>query len=440
LTRPPDAPTRAPGRPRVLLIAEAANPEWTSVPLEGWCHSQALARLAELHLVTHRRNEPAILRAGLEPGKDFTPLPPAPLARALWRLVSRLRGGDNRAWTLVTAYESLLYYVFELRVWRRFGDALRGGGFDLVHRLTPLTPTAQSPLAGWCRRVGVPFTLGPLNGGLPWPPEFRRELHRERDYLVYLRRVMKALPGYRATRRNAAAIVAGSRATFAELPAWARAKTVYVPENGLLPERFTRSVERAAGLPLRVAFVGRLVPYKGADLLLEAALPLVRAGRVVVDVIGDGPELGRLRSLASEPGVRFAGFVPHERLQDRLVESDVLGFPSVREFGGAVVLEAMALGLAPVVVDYGGPGEHVTAATGIALPLQPRPALVEGLRGALEQLAADPGRVREMGRRARTRVMERYTWEAKARQLLEVWRFALGQRDKPDFGMPLADP
>jgi glycosyltransferase involved in cell wall biosynthesis len=62
----------------------------------------------------------------------------------------------------------------------------------------------------------------------------------------------------------------------------------------------------------------------------------------------------RLRATARaeglSAGVEFPGWVGHGELQDRLIRADILGFPSVREFGGAVVVEAMALGLVPVVL------------------------------------------------------------------------------------------
>jgi hypothetical protein len=83
-------PTETLPKPRVLLIAEAANPEWVSVPLLGWSNSRALARIADVHLVTQLRNRDAIVRAGLTEGSDFTSINSEALARPVHRLASRL--------------------------------------------------------------------------------------------------------------------------------------------------------------------------------------------------------------------------------------------------------------------------------------------------------------------------------------------------------------
>lgn len=431
-------------RPRVLLIAEAANPEWASVPLVGWSHARAMAGVADTLLVTQVRNREAILRAGLEEGRDFVAIDSEAVAKRVYNLGERLRGGASVGWTTGTALSSLSYYYFEHLLWGLFGRRIREKEFDVVHRLTPLSPTVPSLLARKCRAAGVPFVLGPLNGGVPWPREFESARRKEREWLSYVRSAYRLLPGYASTRRNASAILVASQDTRAQVPARYLDKCVYIPENGIDPRRFTVPVDGPVERPLKVAFVGRLVPYKGADMLLEAAAPLVREGKVVVDVLGDGPEMGTLREYVAREGiaegVRLEGWVAHEELQHRLRRSDVLGFPSIREFGGGVVLEAMALGLVPIVADYAGPRELVTDSTGYRIPMGPRELLVRRFREVLGRLAENPDGLRAMGERARRRVFEKFTWEAKARQVLEVYRWVTGDRpDKPDFGMPFPD-
>lgn len=444
---PPSTPSPSRGRNiRVLLIAELCNPDWSSIPLEGWSHSQALAAVADTHLVTHIRNRENLLRAGLVEGTDFTAIDSQAVERPLTNLIARLGASiqSGKGWTTQTAVSAFTYQWFERLVWRRFGAAIRAGKFDVVHRLTPLSPTIPSPIARKVRRAGIPFVIGPLNGGLPWPKEFSRLRVKEREFLSYLRDAYKLLPGFHATRRHASAIIVGSEATRDQLPAQYLPKTVYIAENAVDPARFNREITRAATRPLKVVFVGRLVPYKGADMLIEAAAPLVRDGRLEIVIIGDGPEMPAMRALVHKEGIEaqvtFSGWIRHQEVQERLVGSDVFGFPSVREFGGAVVLEAMAIGLVPVIVAYGGPGELVSPGTGIGIPLGAREDIVAAFRAALERLAADPSLIRPMGERARARVFRSFTWAAKADQVVEVYRWVLGQREKPDFGMPYTDP
>ena len=428
---------------RALLIAEAANPEWVSVPLVGWSHATALRQRVDGHLVTQVRNQPAIERTTLS-RNDFTTIDSELIAKFLWQLGSFLKGGQGKGWTTLTAFSAPSNYYFEHLVWKKFGAAIVQHEFDVVHRITPLSPTIPSLLAGKCRHAGVPFVLGPLNGGVPWPKAFDAARRQEREWLSYVRDGYKLLPGYRGTRRNAAAIIIGSQDTWQQMPARYHHKCVYIPENAIDPARFRQQRTRTAGRPIRLVFLGRLVPYKGADMLLEAAASLIRAGAVCVKIIGDGPQSDLLKEIIHREqlaaGVQLLGWVDHTQVQEHLIDADLFVFPSIREFGGAVALEAMAVGLVPMVIRYGGVGELVTAETGFLIEMADRPTIVAELREALQQVVSQPERIEQKSASARRRVLTHFTWDVKAEQVVEVYRWVLGQRaDKPSWGMPFHD-
>ena len=425
--------------PRVLVIAEAANPDWVSVPLVGWNIATALREVADVHIVTQIRNRTAFLNRGLVEGHDFTAIDSEAFAAPFYWLAERLRGGDGKGWTTITAMQSLAYPYFEHLVWKRFGADIKAGAYDIVHRVTPLSPTAPSSLARRCRRAGIPFLLGPLNGGLPWHPEYGQERIKEREWLSYIRKAYSFLPTIRSTYRNAAAIIAGSCHTMDELSRHGR-PMIYVPENGIDTDRF-RSAARSAkrDTKLRLVFVGRLVPYKGADIAMEACRELLKAGKAHFDIIGDGPDMPRLQSLteelAIEDSVTLHGWKSHADVAEFLRKADVMVFPSVREFGGGVVLEAMASGVVPIVVDYGGPGELVTPACGFAVPIGPRIKLKQEIEKIVVKISNDEYRLGEMSTAAIIRVDELYSWEAKASQIVSVyqWLRTTGQIP-PTFG------
>lgn len=425
---------------RVLVLAESAHPVSQSVSWVGWAHTRALAERHDVHLVTRSANREAILAAGWHEGRDFTAIDLDALERRILRLAARLRGGEDKGWTVLMALSLPLYLAFEMQAWRRFGARIADREFDVVHRITPVSPTMPSLMAPRCARHATPFVLGPINGGLPWPRQFPGVRHAEREWLSYLRFAYRLAPYYRATRDHAAAILVGSRDTFAQLPRRYADKCVYLPENGIDTGRFAdlggRGVD-AASRP-RALFVGRLVPYKGCNIALEAMAPLLREARLSFTIVGDGPERPALEAQARQLGlaaaVTFAGRVPPDEVARHYGEADLFVFPSLREFGGGVVLEAMAMGVVPIVIAYGGPGELVNRDSGVAVPMDEPATLVTNVRAAVVALLDDPERRGAMAAAARARVASLFRWERKAEQTTAVYEWVTRRRAaKPDF-------
>lgn len=427
-----------------MLLAEAANPEWVSVPLVGWSLARALQAEVDAHLVTQVRNRDAIVRAGLVEGRDFTCIDNESVARPLHKIGAFVAGVRGKSFSTITALETLAYYAFERGVWRRFGDEIRRGVWDVVHRVTPVSPVVPSPMAARCARAGVPFVIGPLNGGVPWPRGFEALAREDREWLTRVRGLHKLLPAHRATRANAAAILVGSRTAHAEVPQRWRAKCWYLPENAVGEATVAAHARAPHSRPLRIVFVGRLVPLKGVDLLLDAVVDLVRAGRAEVEIVGDGRAREALVAQATRLGiadrVTFAGWLARADVDRRLAEADVIALPSVREFGGGVVLEGMAAGAVPIVLDHGGPPELVTPTTGVVVPLGTRAEVVAGLRAACERFADDRDALARASARAVERVRVHFTWPAKARRIVALYRWLLDPTGtRPEFPMPIPD-
>jgi len=428
---------------RVLVISEAGNPKLTSASLVGWSCALALREVCDAHIVTELRNRGAFVENGLVEGTDFTAINARASQGTAWWMAKILRGGRlDVGWTMHSAAAILSYPFFERALWKQFEGALKRGEYDLVHRVTPLSPMTSSWLAKKLKQIGVPFILGPLNGGVPWPEPFKHLQIAEGERLGKLRGLAKWLPGYQATRQNSSVIIAGARSILKELKEVYHPKTVFIPENAIDVRKFPPTAKAMSndGV-LRIAFVGRLVPLKGVDMLIEAAAPLAREGRVEVDIIGDGPERAKLADMIKaeslENHVKLEGWVPHAELAQRLQQSDVFAFPSVREFGGGAVLEAMALGLVPVVLDHGGPVELVPKECGYSLAMEDRSLIVDKMRDLFASLIEDRSPLADKSRNSQAHVRQHFTWEAKARQLHEVYEWALGRRTtKPGWGVP----
>ena len=411
-------------RPRMLLVAEAANPEWASVPLVGWSLASAIAARTDAHIVTQVRNRDAFLRAGKVEGRDFTAIDTERLEKPLWAVAQRMSLGSKGGWTTLAAMTALTYPYFERLVWKAFGSRIRSGEFDAVHRITPVSPTAVGSLAARVHRAGVPFILGPINGGVPWPEGFEATRRREREWLSSLRGIHRFRPGRRGMLAASDVILCGSNFALNEIPADLRHKARHFPENGIDPARFQAIAQQPGTLPVRACFIGRLVPLKGVAMAIEAAAPLLADGRMTFDIIGDGSERAALEAQVAAAGlgaaVTFHGWLEHRQVQDVAAGCHLLLFPSIREFGGGAVLEAMALGLVPVVVDYAGPGELVDDEVGFKVPIGQRDAIVAALAALLERIAADPSVLPARGAAARARVQRDFVWDAKAAQLVNL--------------------
>ena len=424
---------------RILVLAPDANPESISVSLVCYRHAEALAGLHAVTLVGRTEHGGALRRAQAAFHSIETITIPLVDRIFAWSLRWIFKYNfHNRA---MTVFFYPLTIGFEWCAWRRMRARIAAAEFDIVLRLSPVNSVIPSAFPFFLRNYAVPFMIGPINGGLPWPRGFS-QADNQRAWFDSLRKLYRFLPFARSTYRRAVAIIAGSSQTYAEFAGY-REKLFFVPENGVsrsLCADTVRGSQRDGKVEL--IFVGGLVPYKACDLALRAAAPFLRSGLAHFSVAGDGPERERLERLTESLGIKeavsFCGMLSHSDTMQRLRSADVMVFPSVREFGGGVVFEALAVGAVPLVADFGGPGDIVHPEVGCKVSLTNESDVVSQLEGLLGELVHDKDLLERLRHQGMSYARECLTWEAKAQSVTRIMNWAVGRGPKPTLPPPKA--
>jgi len=175
------------------------------------------------------------------------------------------------------------------------------------------------------------------------------------------------LPG----KIKAETVLVANERTKQPLPAGVQGKIIELVENGVdfSVWRSDSSLSKAATGQVHFIFLGRPIDSKAVDLLLEAFAAVVAQTDGVLEIIGDGDLRGELEAqtarLGIDSSVVFSGWLSQEQCAIKLQQADALVLPSLREGGGAVVLEAIAVGLPVIATNWGGPGDYLNSSCGI---------------------------------------------------------------------------
>jgi glycosyltransferase involved in cell wall biosynthesis len=188
---------------------------------------------------------------------------------------------------------------------------------------------------------------------------------------------------------------------------------LFSPHEGLRPDR-----------PFTIGYAGRLVPEKGLDLIIKAALGINLPWQI--RFAGDGPYRDALVTLAgilnAGGQVKFEGSISSTAMPAFYREVDVIVLPSLtrqnwKEQFGRVLIEAMASGV-PVIGSDSGAIPEVIGDAGLIIP----EGDVEGLRGALRSLMSDPALYEGLAAAGRERVLRHYTQAQVAAETVEIYR------------------
>lgn len=403
--------------PRVLIVSEHASVRFGGEAILPWHYFRYLRRRGiEAWLVVHSRTRDELVGLLPDEADRMYFLPDTAFNKAMWKL-GRFLPSKISYFTL--GYASRLKTQRAARALAR--RLIAENRVDVVHQPIPVSPREPSLMYG----LGAPVVIGPMNGDMSYPPAFSKGAGA--TALKLSRKATNLMNRLSPGKRRAAALLVANERTRRALPSGVQGEVVTLIENGVDMEIWSTPEQptRAEG-PARFIFLGRLIPLKAVDLLLEALARVEIQPPPTLEVLGDGPIRAALEEQAERLGlkdrVQFSGWQSQTECARRLREADALVLPSLHECGGAVVLEAMACGKPVIAAAWGGPLDYIDDSCGVLVPPDSREALIAGLTDALSRLASDPELRDRLGRAGRERVEREFDWEAKIDDMLAVYR------------------
>jgi glycosyltransferase involved in cell wall biosynthesis len=294
----------------------------------------------------------------------------------------------------------------------------------ILHQTEPNSPVAPRATSGHHLNVA-----GPINGNIYYPSAFRANESKSAKFRRVLHTPLQRLQRYTHSSLRGMDLLlcaGGDRTRISLLSAGCDPRRMVDTVDCGVPVRL---LERApvvhAGVNPRYIHFGRLVFHKGTALIIEA---LAREGcHAELDIVGRGPELERCKALSLQLGlserVRFLDwYTSHEDLLDSFSGYRGVVLPSIEDANGIVVQEAMAMGLPPICLDWGGPKLLIeNRKSGFLVTASTRDQIVSDLAKRMEELSQDGELAARMGKASRS-AAQNWSWPVVAREWLDHYK------------------
>ena len=395
---------------KILIVCEHASNQFGGEAMLPYKYFLYLKKLnQEVYLLTHER-----ARSSFEGMENVIFMPDTKAHVWLYKLGTHL---PDRIALVTTGVIS--HYITQMYQWVYARRIIKSKSIDVIHEPAPVSPKQPSIMFG----LGVPVIIGPMNGGIDFPKPFKHMAGKFESIVQGAARLVShvfniLLPG----KLFAARLLVANQRTKEALPYFRFGKVVEIVENAADQVSEGSSPQKKQPEKTHVLYVGRLVDWKAIDILIDVFAKIENPS-IHLDIVGDGPDMAMLKNQASGlDNVTFHGWVEHSKIHQTYDQADIFVLPSVRECGGAVVLEAMARGVPTISTGWGGPVDYIAEGTGILIDPISREQMVEEFKKHIEILANDPEKRVQMGVKAKAHIVEHFLWESKVKKMLQVYK------------------
>jgi glycosyltransferase involved in cell wall biosynthesis len=404
---------------RLLIVSENISMQMGGESSLPFFYAKLLAqRGVEVWLACHERVETEVRAAFPELGSRI-------------RLVK-----DTKAQKLLYRYSEFLPYrvrdllvgqALHLSTQRRIRkialELARAGKIDVLLEPSPITPKGVS----FMYDIGVPVAIGPLCGGMTFPPAFVAYDSLVTRTLMAIGRhgsqlANKIVPG----KLKADVLFVANELTEKALPSGHRGQVIRLFESGVDLDLWKPSDTPKDDDIVRFIFSGRFVDWKGIKYLVSAFAKVVaQEPKCRLDLIGGGELEGEIRETITEfkltDAIELHGWIGRSEAASLIKASDIFMMPSLRECGGTAILEAMATGKPVVATKWGGPSDYINQSCGILVEPNSKEGFIQGLTDAMLLLARSPQLRKRLGEGGKRRVLQdSLDWKSKADRVFTI--------------------
>lgn len=276
----------------------------------------------------------------------------------------------------------------------------------------------------------VPFIWGPVGGGDGVPPKMLAVLPLKQRIVQSMRYVLIKTswlnPLVAIPSRKAILILCRTENNRDAIPKKYRHKCEVVLETAMGEDVFYHYKDyNTTNNTLEIITTGRLVPFKNTILALESFNNLCKKhSNVHMTIIGKGSEKNRLTEYILKNRLqKFVDIipeVPRDQVLAKLCDADIYVFPSLREGGSWALMEALAVGLPVVCLNWTGMKIIANGECGILINPDTYSKVLDDFTNALEYLVENHELRTTMGINARNRMAKEFNWDRLGRKFEDI--------------------
>ena len=348
---------------KILLSAYACEPNRGSEPEVGWNWALTLANKGhDTFVITRKNNKKSINKYLLKNKKSNLKFVYYDLPKFLLNIFKKKK------------ISYLYFYLWQIGVFFFTLNLVKKKKFDYIHHVTFVS--LRIPV--FLNFHKIPLIIGPVAGGDKIPYRLRKSFSLKENLYELIRDFNNIFIKFsffiQFSLFKSKKIFVNSSETFDLIPAAYKKKTKILLAIAVnkIRENYVNKINKQK--IFQICYVGRLLHWKGLNISLNVIKKLNKKKNIIFKIAGTGPYKKKIIKFINDNNLSkiiiLEGNLNKYRLKKLYQNSHLLLFPSLRDSGGYVVLEAARFNVISAVLDIGGPGQLIDKFTGIKIPVK----------------------------------------------------------------------